>query len=304
MNLMEITARETRSFFEWSRTNEISPSAKLLWHTLMSIADRAALINNEWSEYFTLSITKLSAETGYSKDTIYAAREQLMELGRITYEKGQGSKAAVYHICLFTPELVSEKSTQNPTQTSTEETVSGSVSEIVSEIPTQNPTLTTTQTSTQSPTPPSIYKYNNNLINITSKQASLPRAREDEYADEVKKVREWYEQCTKRPASDIPSFDVPFFLRQGVDIGLILRAIEKAATRKADKPWQYAMAVLRGCIADGVLTLEQFMERGQSQNMPLKPHESGHKAALGQFENSSIDMNELEQLIAQGKGGY
>lgn len=304
MNLMEITARETRSFFEWSRTNEVSPSAKLLWHTLMSIADRAALINNEWSEYFTLSITKLSAETGYSKDTIYAAREQLMELGRITYEKGQGSKAAVYHICLFTPELVSEKSTQNPTQTSTEEIVSGSVSEIVSEIPTQNPTLTTTQTSTQSPTPPSIYKYNNNLINYTSKLASLPRAREDEYADEVKKVREWYEQCTKHQASDIPSFDVPFFLRQGVDIGLILRAIEKAATRKADKPWQYAMAVLRGCIADGVLTLEQFMQHSQSPNMPLKPHESGHKAALGQFENSSIDMNELEQLIAQGKGGY
>lgn len=300
MNLMEITARETRSFFEWSRTNEVSPSAKLLWHTLMSIADRAALINNEWSEYFTLSITKLSAETGYSKDTIYAAREQLMELGRITYEKGQGSKAAVYHICLFTPELVSEKSTQNPTKTSIEEIVSGSVSEIVSEIPTQNPT----QTSTQSPTPPSIYKYNNNLINYTSKLASLPRAREDEYADEVKKVREWYEQCTKRPASDIPSFDVPFFLRRGVETDLILRAIEKAATKKADKPWQYAMAVLRGCIADGVLTLEQFMERGQSQNMPSKPHESGHKAALGQFENSSIDMNELEQLIAQGKGGF
>lgn len=275
MNLMEITARETRSFFEWSRTNEVSPSAKLLWHTLMSIADRAASINNEWSEYFTLSITKLSAETGYSKDTIYAAREQLMELGRITYEKGQGSKAAVYHICLFAPELVSEKSTQNPTQTST-----------------------------QSPTPPSIYKYNNNLINITSKQASLPRAREDKYADEVKKVQEWYEQCTKHPASDIPSFDVPFFLRQGVETDLILRAIEKAAMRKADKPWQYAMAALRGWIGDGVLTLEQFMQHGQSQNMPSKPQESGRNAALGQFENSSIDMNELEQLIAQGKGGY
>lgn len=133
---------EINAFYDWQEANPLAASSICLWHALMSIANKAG-----WPESFSTAISTLESHTRYSKDTIYVARNQLRQMGRIGFKERRGRQSAVYWLIPF----VSDIPTQTPTQ------------DVVSIYRTQPPTQVSTQPPTQHPTQPPT----NNILDYT-----------------------------------------------------------------------------------------------------------------------------------------
>lgn len=67
--------REVRAFCIWLEDNQhLTPSARLLWRSLMDINNACG-----WKNVFTASMTELKQITGYTKPTLIAAKKELEE---------------------------------------------------------------------------------------------------------------------------------------------------------------------------------------------------------------------------------
>lgn len=86
-----------------------------------------------WKVDFAVPLSAIEADTGLKRDAIYAARNSLIQAGRIKVTQRKGGKAAVYSLIFFTVEMRNE----NP----------------VSVMASVKPTRTTTRTPTRTPTP-------------------------------------------------------------------------------------------------------------------------------------------------------
>lgn len=123
---------EINAFYSWLDTNPtLSASARHLWDVLMHFNNSCG-----WKKEFTVSLSRLEDATGYKRDTIYTARNALIQHGRLRVTQRKGNKSAMYSMIFF-----SESPVDNSEENSR-----------VSDKPTQPPTQPPTQTPTQSPT--------------------------------------------------------------------------------------------------------------------------------------------------------
>ena len=89
-----------------------------------------------------MPLSAIEADTGLKRDAIYAARNSLIQAGRIKVTQRKGGKAAVYSLIFFTVEAGDE----NP------------VSGMASVKPTRTPTPSPTRTPTSTPNIPRVEK--------------------------------------------------------------------------------------------------------------------------------------------------
>lgn len=106
---------EINAFYDWQEANPLAASSICLWHALMSIANKAG-----WPESFSTAISTLESRTRYGRDTIYSARNQLRQAGRIEFKERRGRQSTLYHIIPFVSEYPTQLPTQHPTQVPTQ----------------------------------------------------------------------------------------------------------------------------------------------------------------------------------------
>ncbi|MCI8336955.1 MAG: hypothetical protein HFI72_07375 [Peptococcaceae bacterium] len=108
--------KEINAFYDWVRSDaRVKSSAISLWHGLMNIANKAG-----WPTEITVSISTLQSTTGMGKNSIYAARNILQQVGRIQFKERRGSQSAKYTIIPFAFEIRTQTGTQSGTQTVTQ----------------------------------------------------------------------------------------------------------------------------------------------------------------------------------------
>lgn len=87
--ILEINAFERRM-----KRQPLPIAAQLLWYKLMAFANR-----QHWPEWFTVDNERLTEILGASSDkTVRTARQQLIDSGLITYEKGVKGKPGRYKL--------------------------------------------------------------------------------------------------------------------------------------------------------------------------------------------------------------
>lgn len=87
---------EVNAFYDWLETNSIAVSSIALWHALMHICNKTG-----WQPEFTVAVSVLSAKTGLERRTIYNARNELKQKGRIDFRERKGNQCAIYLIIPF-----------------------------------------------------------------------------------------------------------------------------------------------------------------------------------------------------------
>lgn len=167
--------KEINAFYDWVRSDaRVKSSAISLWHGLMNIANKAG-----WPTEITVSISTLQSTTGMGKNSIYAARNILQQVGRIQFRERKGSQSAKYTIIPFAFEIRTQTSTQSGTQTMTQtSTQSGTQPGNIYRL--EETRLDKTKNNISSPTPPSNNPKNNELEEDEEESAE-PRRMLGEY---------------------------------------------------------------------------------------------------------------------------
>lgn len=84
---------EIRAFYDWLEVNPLSPGAIALWHALMHVNNKTG-----WKDEFMAASRMLEYLTGLSKRGLDEARNRLIQLGLIEYDKGIGRRPGRYKI--------------------------------------------------------------------------------------------------------------------------------------------------------------------------------------------------------------
>ena len=87
---------EIKLFYDWLETHELTPSAILLWHGLMFIANRAG-----WDTEMTVPMRRLEGVTYMTEASIYRARKALVNAGILTVEERGSNRASIYTLLSF-----------------------------------------------------------------------------------------------------------------------------------------------------------------------------------------------------------
>lgn len=87
---------EIKLFYDWLETHELTPSAILLWHGLMFIANRAG-----WEQPLTVPLKSIEARTMMNRASIYRARKVLEESGILTVDERGSNRASYYTLLSF-----------------------------------------------------------------------------------------------------------------------------------------------------------------------------------------------------------
>ena len=87
---------QINAFYIWLETNELSQSARHLWHALMHTANRTG-----WQPSFAIAVSSLVEKTGIEKRTLFRARNELKQAGRIDWTARSGNQSAIYSIIPF-----------------------------------------------------------------------------------------------------------------------------------------------------------------------------------------------------------
>ncbi len=88
--------QEVNAFYDWLETNSIAVSSIAVWHALMHICNKTG-----WLPEFTVAVSVLCVKTGLERRTIYNARNELSQKGRITFKERKGNQSAMYSINWF-----------------------------------------------------------------------------------------------------------------------------------------------------------------------------------------------------------
>ena len=85
---------ELNNFWRLGITSYLTPNANLLYLCLLDMAN-----SRHWPEYIAATSSSLEERTGVEKrDTLYAARARLKQVGLIDFNTKQGTKLATYKI--------------------------------------------------------------------------------------------------------------------------------------------------------------------------------------------------------------
>lgn len=87
---------EVIAFGDWLETNPLSTPAIALWYTLMHVNNKAG-----WIDQFAVANSLLMAKLEISKPTLHAARNKLIQVGRIEYRNNGKQQAGTYRMIPF-----------------------------------------------------------------------------------------------------------------------------------------------------------------------------------------------------------
>ena len=136
---------EINAFYNYTVTNQVSSSAKSLWHALMQVNNTAG-----WCTEFTVAASRLCAIASLSESSFRRARSELAKKGIITYRSRGGNQCAIYQLISLSATMTHK--------------VSGSASDNVSDNPSalvkQNETIQKDNTTTKA-----LLFYEENFLN-------------------------------------------------------------------------------------------------------------------------------------------
>ncbi|UAW61282.1 hypothetical protein K3F51_05050 [Limosilactobacillus reuteri] len=82
------------AFESFAELHQISDKSYRLWHALMSINNTCA-----WIDWFEVPLIRLQSKLALTNpQTIYNARNQLVQLGLLEFKKGSRGQSATYHL--------------------------------------------------------------------------------------------------------------------------------------------------------------------------------------------------------------
>lgn len=97
------------AFESFAELHQISDKAYRLWHSLMSINNSCA-----WTDWFEVPLIRLQSKLALTNpQTIYNARNQLVQLGLLEFKKGSRGQSATYHLIPLVKEEVKANSQTN-----------------------------------------------------------------------------------------------------------------------------------------------------------------------------------------------
>lgn len=105
---------EIKLFYDWLETHELTPSAILLWHGLMFIANRAG-----WEQPLTVPMNAIEARTMMTRSSIYRARKVLEESGILATSSRGSHRASIYLLNSFEDGSVLRSASQYETHSET-----------------------------------------------------------------------------------------------------------------------------------------------------------------------------------------
>lgn len=116
---------EIKLFYDWLETHELTPSAIVLWHGLMFIANRAG-----WEQPLTVPMNAIEARTMMTRSSIYRARKALEDSGILATSSRGSHRASIYQLNSFEDGSVYRSASRSVFQYETHsETQSGTHSE-------------------------------------------------------------------------------------------------------------------------------------------------------------------------------
>ncbi len=84
---------EIKAFYDRLELNPLPSPAIVLWHALMSIANKTG-----WQQEFTVAVSILVLKSGLNAQAIKRARNRLEQDGFITWRSRGGNQSAIYHM--------------------------------------------------------------------------------------------------------------------------------------------------------------------------------------------------------------
>lgn len=88
---------EIIAFNKFAQRSQIADKSQLLWYGLMAIDNECG-----WPAWFTAPLVRLMPMIhSTSKQSIYNARQELVDLGLLEIKKGHRGQAASYHLIPF-----------------------------------------------------------------------------------------------------------------------------------------------------------------------------------------------------------
>lgn len=97
------------AFESFAELHQISDKAYRLWHSLMSINNSCA-----WADWFEVPLIRLQSKLALTNpQTIYNARNQLVQLGLLKFKKGSRGQSATYHLIPLVKEMVKSEDQSN-----------------------------------------------------------------------------------------------------------------------------------------------------------------------------------------------
>lgn len=90
------------AFESFAELHQINDKSYRLWHALMSINNACG-----WLDWFEVPLIRLQSKLVLTNpQTIYKARNQLMQLGLLEFKKGSRGQSATYHLIPLVKEIV------------------------------------------------------------------------------------------------------------------------------------------------------------------------------------------------------
>ena len=84
---------EIKAFYDRLELNPLPSPAIVLWHALMSIANKTG-----WQQEFTVAVSILVLKSGLNAQAIKRARNRLEQDRFITWRSRGGNQSAIYHM--------------------------------------------------------------------------------------------------------------------------------------------------------------------------------------------------------------
>lgn len=82
------------TFEQYAELNQLPDKPYRLWHSLMAINNACG-----WADWFTVPMIRLQSKLNTSsRQTIYNARNVLVQQGLLEFKAGKGNKAPSYHL--------------------------------------------------------------------------------------------------------------------------------------------------------------------------------------------------------------
>jgi DnaD/phage-associated family protein len=216
-----------------------------------------------WPDEFAVAISTLQAKTGgLSRDSVERARNKLSQAGLITWRSRKGRQSAVYSINSLCRTEAAQDTVQHAAQRTAQDTVQHAAHGAA--ITKQNET-----------------KQNN-------KQ------------DDVGKLAHAFYEIFRHFPNGVQQQDMLEYLDKGMQADLIIADMKTAARR--NKPFSYALKIMKNQYMDGILTVEQAELLESQREAAAASQRNGGKPS-GTHRTSPGADSDWEAIEAKFFGG-
>lgn len=242
--------REINAFYDWLETNSLSVSAVALWHALMHMCNKCG-----WTTEFAVATSVLAIKTGLSERSIYNARNELQQRGRIIWKSRKGNQSAVYTILPFESERLRACAADNASDKGLSACGAGNHADNRAGNRADN------HAGNHADNRAALTKPNKNETETKTKQQE---GQEDRARARVS-WRAWYERKFAAFPSARWASEIDEKVQQGLSEELVIRALEQALEADAQHPMAWANNRLSVWFAKGIRTLDDLTAAEQRE---------------------------------------